>query len=92
METKGSDSRPFACLGVGPAPVEILGFEPLWGRLGFTLVHWQPPTPSFPMELTSRTSCLCGALISNKLQPHLDPKAYPVEAGYRERALLTYVT
>jgi hypothetical protein len=92
METKGSDS------GLSQVPGLDLFQWKYWGlilsadRRQFTPVHRRPPTPPFPVELVSRMPNLPNALIPNKLQPGLDPKAYPSKTGYRERALLTYVT
>ena len=48
----------------------------------------RPPTPLFPMELASRMNCSLLVTFSNQMRWDLDPKAYPVRTGNRERALL----
>jgi len=91
METKGLDSGLSQVLGLDRLQWKYWGlFSSAW-RAAFTFVHRRPPTPLFPLELVSRTPGMLRALISNKLQPALDPKAYSSKIGYRERALLTYV-
>jgi hypothetical protein len=91
METKGSESGVSFVWGLDGLQWKYWGVTQSRRWSAFTRVHAPTPTPCFPLELVSRTDRTRIVWSANQEQPGLDPKAYSVKIGNRERALFTYV-